>query len=164
MELEIRAWRREDLAAMTNIWNEIVEAGNAFPQQELLTKKEAEAFFQEQTCSYVAVDKKSGVVVGLYILHPNSVGRCGHISNASYAVWSVMRGRGIGRRLVMHSLEQAKAHGFRILQFNAVVRNNTAARHLYAQLGFREIGMIPEGFRTDEGYMDIVLYYHDLNQ
>ena len=53
------------------------------------------------------------------------------IANASYAVSSSFRGKGIGRKLVEHSLETAAALGFRILQFNAVVATNTAARKLY---------------------------------
>ena len=40
---------------------------------------------------------EDGRVLGLYILHPNNVGRCGHIANASYAVSSAARGKGIGR-------------------------------------------------------------------
>ncbi|MGN0592816.1 MAG: GNAT family N-acetyltransferase [Ruminococcus sp.] len=163
MDIEIRPYRKADLPAMREIWNETVEAGNAFPQRDCLSSKEASVFFQEQTCSCVAVDQKTGVVVGLYILHPNAVGRCSHIANASYAVWSVMRSRGIGRKLVVHSLHQAKLHGFRILQFNAVVSSNAAARRLYEQMGFVKLGTIPGGFHADDDrYLDIVLYYHDL--
>jgi hypothetical protein len=38
------------------IWNEIVEEGIAFPQEEILTMGAATQFFKEQTCSAVAVD------------------------------------------------------------------------------------------------------------
>lgn len=44
----------------------------------------------------VAKAEEDGKVYGLYILHPNNVGRCGHICNASYAVSSDARGRHIG--------------------------------------------------------------------
>ena len=40
--------------------------------------------------------EEDGKIFGLYILHPNNVGRCGHICNASYAVSSDARGRHIG--------------------------------------------------------------------
>ncbi|MFR8073007.1 MAG: N-acetyltransferase family protein, partial [Anaerovoracaceae bacterium] len=97
------------------------------------------------------------------ILHPNNVGRCGHICNTSYAVSSELRGKGIGRLLVEDSLEQAKAHGFRIMQFNAVVSTNAGARKLYESLGFVPLGRIPGGFLMKDGhYEDIVLYYHSL--
>lgn len=98
-----------------------------------------------------------------YILHPNNVGRCGHICNASYAVERTARGLHIGEKLVSDCLKQGRAHGFRILQFNAVVASNTHARHLYERLGFHPLGVIPGGFRMKDGhYEDICPYYHVL--
>ena len=55
-----------------------------------------------------------GRIVGLYILHPNNVGRCGHICNASYAVKSKCRGQHIGEKLVSDCLLKAKDIGFRM--------------------------------------------------
>ena len=88
--------------------------------------------------------------MGLYILHPNNVGRCGHICNASYAVKSQLRGHHIGEALVKHCMEQGKKLGFRILQFNAVVKSNASALHLYEKLGFTQLGVIPGGFLMKE--------------
>ena len=65
-------------------------------------------------------------MLGLYILHPNNVGRCGHICNASYAVDSKSRGLHVGETLVRHCMRKARELDFRILQFNAVVKSNTA--------------------------------------
>ena len=99
--------------------------------------------------------------MGLYILHPNNVGRCGHICNASYAVRRDARGQHAGEALVRHCLSMAKELGFRILQFNAVVRSNTAALALYKKLGFTQLGIIPGGFRLKDGsYEDIIPHYH----
>lgn len=94
-------------------------------------------------------------------MHPNNVGRCGHICNASYAVDSGARGLGIGEMLVSDCLERAKNKGFKILQFNAVVKTNKAARALYEKLGFVQLGVIPDGFLMKDGhYEDICPYYH----
>ena len=99
--------------------------------------------------------------MGLYILHPNNVGRCGHICNASYAVRKDRRGQNIGEALVRHCLKTAKELGFRILQFNAVVSSNTAALALYKKLGFIPLGTIPGGFLLKDGsYEDIISHYH----
>lgn len=158
MAFEIRPYREEDLAEMVGVWNEVVEAGRAFPQTEPLTVDEARTFFAEQTRSAVA--DLDGRVAGLYILHPNNVGRCAHVANASYAVAPGARGCGLGRKLVEDSLAQAARAGFRGLQFNAVVASNRAAKHLYEDLGFRRVGTIPGGFRNAEGvFEDMHVYY-----
>lgn len=157
----IRGYGRGDLAAMIEIWNEVVEEGIAFPQEECLDPETGDAFFAAQT--YVGVAEDGGEIVGLYILHPNNVGRCGHICNASYAVASSRRGRHIGERLVRDCLARAREAGFTVLQFNAVVESNVHARHLYERLGFVQLGTIPGGFRMKDGsYENICPYYHTL--
>ena len=159
MSITVRKYKEEDIPAMTSIWNEVVREGKSFPQMEEMTVDEAAGFFAGQSCCGVAV--KDGAVIGLYILHPNNVGRCAHICNASFAVASYARGRGAGELLVEHCLDNAPGYGFKILQFNAVVASNHAAKELYKKLGFVELGTIPEGFLTaDNTYVDITLYYH----
>lgn len=159
----IREYKPEDTEAMLRIWNEIVDEGIAFPQEELLTAETGSEFFASQTCCAVAEDEDTKEICGLYILHPNNVGRCGHICNASYAVSSGKRGLHIGEKLVIDCLRQAKRHGFRILQFNAVVESNVHARHLYERLGFIQLGVIPGGFRMKDGhYENICPYYREL--
>ena len=143
---------------MTAIWNQVVRGGVAFPQEEELTDQTARDFFGAQ--SYCGVAEDGGQVVGLYILHPNNVGRCGHLCNASYAVEGSLRGRGVGRALVTDCMARARELGFRVLQFNAVVASNVAARRLYESLGFTQLGTIPGGFRMIDGsYADICPYY-----
>lgn len=144
---------------MIKIWNEVVEEGVAFPQTECLDERNGLEFFASQTYSGVAEDE-NGEIAGLYILHPNNVGRCGHISNASYAVRSNMRGRHIGELLVNDCRERAREAGFRLLQFNAVVSTNLPALRLYEKLGFVRLGTIPGGFlMKDNTYCDIIVHY-----
>ena len=159
--VEIRDYVQGDIEDMAEVWNEVVRDGIAFPQEDVLDAQTAAAFFGEQTHCGVAVE--DGRVIGLYILHPNNIGRCGHISNASYAVGSSARGKGVGRMLVEDSLAKAKENGFRVMQFNAVVASNASARHLYEKLGFVQLGTIPGGFRMPDGsYADICPYYQEL--
>lgn len=136
----IRKYKEQDLPAVIGIWNEVVEEGIAFPQEDILNKESGAEFFASQ--SFTGVAEEDGKILGLYILHPNNVGRCGHICNASYAVSSEARGRHIGEKLVLDCLKKGKELGFRVLQFNAVVESNTHARHLYERLGFIQLGII----------------------
>lgn len=162
MSVAIREYRSEDVQKAVEIWNEVVRAGNAFPQLELLDEKTGDEFFRSQSYTGIAADE-SGEIVGLYILHPNNVGRCGHICNASYAVRSGLRGRHIGEALVRDCIKTAKRLGFGILQFNAVVRTNKPALALYEKLGFVKLGVIPKGFLMKDGtYEDIIPHYIEL--
>lgn len=159
----VRKLGKKDLQKAVDIWNEVVFEGVAFPQEEPLTLVGGEAFFNAQTYVAVAENADTGEVVGLYILHPNNVGRCGHIANASYCVSSAARGQKAGEALVKDCLVKAREYGFKILQFNAVVETNVCARKLYEKLGFNLLGVIPRGFRLNGGeYANICLYYIEL--
>lgn len=163
MNIIIREFNKNDIKQMICIWNDIVEEGIAFPQIEMLDIENGLEFFSCQSFTGVAVDVDRDEILGLYILHPNNIGRCGHISNASYAVKQNLRGLHIGERLVSHCLQKAKELGFRILQFNAVVSTNYGALHLYEKLGFVKLGIISEGFLSKDGtYKDIIPHYHSL--
>lgn len=162
MNIKIKQFTENDIEAANAIWNEVVKEGIAFPQSEELSEKSGIEFFKSQSFTGVAYDE-NGEAVGLYILHPNNVGRCGHICNASYAVKSEKRGQHIGEILVKHCIEKAKEAGFGILQFNAVVATNTAALKLYKKLGFTQLGTIPNGFLMKDGhYEDIIPHYYEL--
>lgn len=161
MEIQITELTAQDIPAAIEIWNRVVEDGVAFPQTKPLNEETGAAFFASQSYTGVAKNTDNSKIVGLYILHPNNVGRCSHICNASYAVDFAMRGQHIGEALVKHCMQMGKALGFSILQFNAVVRSNTAALHLYKKLGFIQLGIIPGGFRMKDGsFEDIIPHYH----
>ena len=161
MNIQIIAYQSKDAALAAQIWNEVVADGNAFPQDTEMTADAANHFFLEQTYTGIAEDTETHEILGLYILHPNNVGRCGHICNASYAVRKNIRGLYIGEKLVLDCLKMAKEKQFRILQFNAVVATNTHALHLYERIGFKKLGTIPGGFRMPDGtYEDIIPHYY----
>ena len=150
MELVMKEFAEEQLPEMTEIWNDVVEEGISFPGDKALSEKEALKMFREQASTVCAM--LNGEVVGVYILHPNNFGRCGHIANASYAVRKDCRG-------------EAREKGFRGLQFNAVVATNQAAIHLYESLGFHKIGTIKDGYHLKNGsYEDIHIFYYYLGE
>ena len=161
--LKIEEYSTKYISDAVEIWNDIVEDGIAFPQKETLDAQTGDDIFKSQSVRGSAIDADTGEVVGLYILHPNNVGRCGHISNASYAVKKNKRGQHIGEFLVKDCLAKAKELGFKILQFNAVVATNTPALKLYKKLGFTQLGVIPKGFLLKDGnYEDIIPHYIEL--
>ena len=148
-----------DTPLLREIWNHILEEGNFFPGEEPYQDDGGfAAFLAEQ--SAVTCLLTDGRLAGYYILHPNNIGRCGHVANASYLMDKRFRGQKIGRPLVGHSVETAKALGFRGMQFNAVVAGNRAALSIYQAAGFRMVGTIPGGFRLKGGeYSDMYILY-----
>ena len=50
----VRKYEEKDLPAMIRIWNEVVEDGVAFPQEECLDEKTGAEFFAAQTYTAVA--------------------------------------------------------------------------------------------------------------
>lgn len=161
MEIIIDEYKVAEIKDLVEIWNEVVEDGIAFPQTDFLTEQMGREFFEKQ--DYVGVARRGEEVVGLYILHPNNVGRCGHQANASYAVRRKMRGMKIGELLVAHSLKKAGELGYKLMIFNAVVKSNATAIHIYEKMGFKKIGEISKGFLLKSGiWEDIFIFYREL--
>ena len=79
MSIIIKPYEKNFIESAIEIWNEIVNEGVAFPQEELLTIESGDEFFKSQSFTGLAFDDQNDQLVGLYILHPNNVGRCGHI-------------------------------------------------------------------------------------
>ena len=113
------------------------------------------------TASFIA--RENGGIVGSYYIKPNAAGPGSHICNCGYIVSPEARGRGIARKLCVHSQEAALKLGFSAMQFNAVVSTNKAAIHLWKSLGFSTIGCIPEGYQhAEKGYVDAFIMYKKL--
>jgi GNAT superfamily N-acetyltransferase len=110
----------------------------------------------------VAVDE-AGTVLGTAKMNANQMGNGAHVSSASFMVDPAHAGRGVGRALCEEALSWAKAEGFRAMQFNAVVETNTPAVRLYASLGFRTIGTVPEAFHHPTlGYVGLHVMHRPL--
>lgn len=158
MKIDFRKYEQNDLKKMRQMWNVIIEDGVAFPGMELLKENEFESMLKHQDVVYCMIVDQH--VVGYYILHPNNIDRCSHVANASYILDKDMRGKHLGEFLVKHSIEMAKELGFKGMQFNAVVESNYAARHIYKKVGFKEVGMIPNGFMLKDGsYSNMYIMY-----
>ncbi|MDD7668686.1 MAG: hypothetical protein SOW14_10175 [Agathobacter sp.] len=56
----IRKYEKEDLPDLIRIWNQVVEDGVAFPQEECLDEVSGAEFFTQQTYTAAAVDKETG--------------------------------------------------------------------------------------------------------
>src|SRR5215210_6624216 len=61
---------------------------------------------------YVYVAEDDGAILGTYWIKANQPGLGAHVANGAYMVSPQATGRGIGRLMAEHSLEEAKRIGF----------------------------------------------------
>lgn len=143
----IRAYRDADRPAIEAMATEVVCAGEQFCFEDVAPV--LGYWFSEGAVVHVA--ESDAAVLGTYSVKPNQPGRGAHVANAGYMVAEAARGRGIGFALGEHSLETARALGYRSMQFNFVTSCNPSAVRLWQRLGFEIVGTLPDAFRVDGG-------------
>jgi len=147
----IRPMTEEDWPQVWPFFNEIVQAGETYAYPPDLTSDQARELWTMRPPGETVVleDRLPGVgasILGSATMGPNRPGRGSHVGTASFMVAPAARGRGVGRRLGEYVVGWHRDHGFRAIQFNAVVETNTAAVHLWQELGFRIVGTVPAAF------------------
>ena len=135
-----------DSAAIWKIFQAVVAAGDTYSFTSDITERDAVAYFLGLGITSFVADE-DGQVLGMYKLIPNRIGRGSHVANASFMVKPSAHGRGIGRLLGQHCLEEARRQGYEAMQFNFVVSTNTPGVALWKKLGFEIVGTLPKAFR-----------------
>lgn len=111
----------------------------------------------------VFLAEEDGRALGTYYLRANQTGNGGHVANAGYATAPAAQGKGIARAMLAHSLDTAKAAGFRAMQYNFVVATNARAIATWEAAGFEIVGRLPGAFRHPaHGFVDALVMYRTL--
>ena len=160
MAVEISRYTEADLPALTEIWNEVVRDGVAFPQLNELSVDEAAEFFAAQ--DYTAVARVDGQVLGSTYCTPITSAAAGTRPTPAMP-WPLPRAarrrRGAGAPLV----GDGRAVGVQAAHIQRGCGSNTHAIRLYERLGFVRIGQVPNGFLMKDGsWNDTILFYHTL--
>lgn len=162
-ELRIDPARDGDWDELWPVWHSIVAAGDTYTYDPSTTKDEARRQWLGAARAEVWVARLHDSAVGLYKIAPNQDGPGSHIVNGSYMVSPTSRGNGVGRAMVEHSLARAAELGYRGMQFNAVAATNVNAIGLYERLGFRTVGVVPDGFHhPEQGFVDLLVMFRPL--
>ncbi|HYZ48406.1 MAG TPA: GNAT family N-acetyltransferase [Sphingomonas sp.] len=158
----IRPAGPKDAAAIWSIIEPVIRAGDVYALDRDLSKDEGLAYwFEADKETFVA--EESGIVLGTYYLRPNQAGGGRHVCNCGYATAAHATGRGIARQMCLHSLEHARARGYRAMQFNFVVSTNERAVKLWHSLGFETVGRLPLAFNhPTNGYVDALVMFRPL--
>ncbi len=160
----IRDATPEDWPAIWPFLRRIVAAGETFSWDRDVGEERARAMWVHEPPgrTVVAVDS-DGTILGTAETHPNQGGPGAHIANAGFMVDPDHAGRGVGRALGEHVIAQARADGYRAMQFNAVAETNTRAVALWRSLGFEVLTTVPEGFHhPTKGYVGLHIMYRRL--
>jgi len=161
-DIVIRPMTEADFAAFWPVFRQVVRARDSYAIAADIGFEQARRYWLEQPLQTHAAFT-GGQLAGSYYLKANFDGPADHVCNCGYMVDARFRGRGIARRLCLHSMDAARAAGFAAMQFNCVVASNAPAIHLWQSLGFDTIGRIPDAYRHRElGLTDALVMYRKL--
>lgn len=160
--MTLRRAEAADAAAIAAILMPTIREGTTYALDRDLSEAAALAYWMgPDRETFVA--EEAGKVVGTYFLRPNQAGGGRHVCNCGYMTDSSATGRGIARRMCEHSLERARAVGYRAMQFNFVVSTNQRAVRLWQSLGFEILCRQPLAFcHPTEGYVDALVMHRAL--
>jgi L-amino acid N-acyltransferase YncA len=160
--LSIRPATLDDTAAIWAILEPTIRAGETYTLDRDMPEVDALAYWFG-TDKAVFVAEEDGVILGTYYLRANQAGGGAHVCNCGYMTGAAATGRGVARAMALHSFEQAKACGFRAMQFNFVVASNTRAVGLWQSLGFDIVGRLSGAFaHPARGFVDALVMFRAL--
>ena len=158
----IRPARADDRAALLAILQPVIARGETYAlDREMSADALAAYWLDAEKETFVA--EADGAVLGTYYLRANQAGGGRHVANCGYVTSPEATGRGVARAMCLHSLDHARARGFRAMQFNFVVSTNTRAVALWQALGFAIVGRLPGAFEhPEQGPVDAFVMFQTL--
>lgn len=152
-----------DRAAVWTILAPVIRAGETYALDRAMTEAAALGYwFAPEKRVFVAAEP-GGAILGSYYLRANQAGGGAHVANCGYIVAAAATARGVARAMCAHSLDQARTHGFRAMQFNFVVSGNVRAVALWQMFGFAIVGTLPGAFAHPTlGDMDALVMHRAL--
>lgn len=157
--IKIRNAHEEDFDAVWQIFHQVTSSGDTYPFSPDTGRAEArQVWIDAPRATYVA--EYDGTIAGTYYIKTNQPGLGSHVCNAGYMVRRHARGRGVGKAMCAHSLDEARRLGYKAMQYNLVVATNVGAVHLYREMGFEIVGTLPQAFNhIERGFVDAHVMY-----
>ena len=158
----IRPATEDDASGIWAVIGATIHAGETFALPSDMSEPDALSYWLgSDRETFVAEDE--GRIAGTYYLRANRAGGGSHVANCGYMTHVEARGRGVARAMCAHSLERARARGFRAMQFNFVIATNETAVRLWQSMGFDIVGRLPGAFHHPTlGYVDALTMFRAL--
>ena len=160
----IRAVEDADDDALWAMLEAVLRAGETYALPTDWDRAAALGFWRQPAHAVFVVETAEGVAA-TYYLTANKLGPGDHVANCGYVTAPWAEGRGLARAMGRHSLDAARARGFRAMQFNCVVATNHRAIRIWEDLGFAVVGRLPGAFRHPRaGVVDALVMWRDLRR
>jgi ribosomal protein S18 acetylase RimI-like enzyme len=160
--MTIRPATTDDHDAIWAVLAPAIRAGETLALPRDMTREAALAYWMSPDTD-VFVSEEDGAIVGSSYVRANYPGGGAHVANAGYVTAITAIGRGVARAMCAHSIEHARARGFRAMQFNFVVSTNDRAVWLWQAMGFAIVGRLPGAFaHPTHGDVDALVMYRKL--
>jgi GNAT superfamily N-acetyltransferase len=158
----LRQAEDRDKPAIWQIIKAVIAGGDTYVFAPDASEEDMMAFwFTPDKHNYVA--ELDGEVVATFWLRANQPGLGKHIGNAAYMVAPTAHGKGIGKKIALWSLDEARRLGFESMQFNFVVKSNSVAVKIWQDIGFQIIGEIPDAmYHSKNGLTNAYIMYRKL--
>jgi L-amino acid N-acyltransferase YncA len=158
----IREATARDADAIWKILEPVIRGGDTYTLPQDMKREDALAYWNSPGHEVFVVEEE-GEIVGTYVLRANQKGGGAHVANCGYMTAPWASGRGVARTMCQHSLERAKARGFRAMQFNFVVSSNERAVRLWLSMCFEIAGRLQGAFvHPALGAVDALVMYRHL--
>jgi len=163
-KVRIRRAETSDVSGIWQILEAMIRAGETYPLPREMNEADALKFWMAHNHEAFVAEDQHGRMLGTYFLRANQTGGGAHVANCGYVTAKSAEGRGVARKMCAHSLEHAKARGFRSMQFNFVVNTNERAVRLWESCGFRTVGRLPGAFQHPRlGFVDALVMFRELD-
>ncbi len=161
--LSIRPAVAGDADALAALLLPVFRAGETYTFDRDIGAEKAVALWTTPEKTVFLAEDEAGHTLGSYYIRPNQGGGGAHVCNCGFVTSADAQGKGVARAMLTHSLDQARAQGYRAMQFNFVVETNIRAIAIWQKAGFEVVGRLPGAFHhPTEGYVDALVMYRSL--
>jgi len=158
MEFEVRKITATDIADYRSALDSVVSEKKYLLTVQTPTLEDTDRFIRRNIknnyAQYVALVEDK--IVGWADIIPHEKELIKHVGLLGIGVISEYRGKGIGKELLIHTINHARETGLQRLELE-VFANNVAAIELYKQLGFEQEGIKRNARYINDRYEDVCI-------